>query len=118
MCSVGKDMKLPGTSPQLTQLIRQCTAAHLNVAISAEEEGDCLSDYPQLGAELAACCGSEESVCTSGYEGTLSINECIYILDEFNNSMDTLDSELLAKPGPANPRYCQQAKNNGVAIIP
>lgn len=118
MCSVGTDSKLPGTSPQLTQLIRQCTAASLNIAASVEFGGSCESDYPQLGMMMDSCCGGEESLCTDGYEGSLTIGECIYYLDEFNNSTDTLYPEAFRKPGKANPTYCQGAKNNGVAIIP
>jgi hypothetical protein len=115
MCSVGTDGKILG--PNKTQLIRQCTAAYLNVAVTLAEEGDCSSGYPQLNAVLDACCDSD-SICTGEYQGSYTMGACINILDEFNNSEDTLDSELLNRPGMADPTACQGSKGNGVVVQP
>ena len=113
MCSVGKDSKIQG--PQQTQLIRQCTAAYLNVAATLAQGGNCASET-NITELLDVCC-DDSSVCT-GDPGSLSVTQCIDALDAFNNSPDTLDSELFAKPGPANPRFCQDAKNNGIVVFP
>jgi hypothetical protein len=61
ICSVGRDGSILG--PQLTQLVRQCTAAALNIAASAEGGGNCSSEFPNLDAQMAACC-SAQSACT------------------------------------------------------
>jgi hypothetical protein len=113
MCSVGKDAKILG--PQTTQLIRQCTAAYLNVAATLANGGDCSSDT-NIETLLDACC-DDESICT-GIDSGITIDGCISALDEFNNSQDTLFPDAFSRPGPANSRYCQAAKNNGIVVFP
>jgi hypothetical protein len=113
MGSVGKDHKILGS--QLTQLVRQCTAAYLNVAATLANGGDCSSET-NIETLLGACC-DEESICT-GVDSGVSINACISALDEFNNSPDTLDPDAFNAPGPANSSYCRDAKNNGVVVHP
>jgi hypothetical protein len=87
ICSVGRDGQILG--PQLTQLVRQCTAALLNVAASASGGGNCPADLPPLTSLLNGCCGAA-SVCTGDPVEGLTIQSCIDRLDEFNNSPDTL----------------------------
>ena len=114
ICSVGKDGKILG--PQLTQLVRQCTAALLNVAASRALEGECLTDFPELGELLTGCCG-DESVCTGDTVPGFSVEQCINSLDDFNNTVpDTLNFPF--RPGPANSRICRAAKGNGVVVSP
>lgn len=115
MCSVGKDNKILG--PQKTQLIRQCMAAYLNVTATEEGGGNCTSDLPSLGGVLDGCCDAV-SACTD-VAGAYTVNQCIGLLDSFNNSFDTLDPYgVFMQPGPANPKLCQGAKNNNVVIRP
>jgi hypothetical protein len=114
ICSVGKDHKLQ-ESPQMAQLIRQCTAAALNIAVSTEEGGSCESES-NIGMVYNNCCDAE-SICTGVDEG-MSINECIYQLDEFNNSMDTLDSDVFDSLGRAQNRKCRKSRNNGTVVTP
>jgi hypothetical protein len=116
ICSVGKDGKILG--PQLTQLIRQCTAAYLNVAATLEGDGNCTTEFADLSQVLDACCDAE-SLCTSDPVGGFSVTHCIDVLDAFNNSLDSLASfGPFLKPGPADPSACQGAKNNGVVVTP
>ncbi len=116
MCSTGTDGKILG--PQVTQLVRQCTAAALNIASSAEGGGNCSTTFPNLNATMAACC-STQSVCTGFPNEDFSVNSCIEALDAFNNSADTLAPfEPFVSPGPANPRICQAARGNGMVVIP
>lgn len=112
MCSVGRDPKTNSTSNQQVQLVRQCMAAELNIAASADGDGNCFSQDPSLAALMAECC---EDLCTSGANGsTISGSTCIERLDAFNNSVDTLDSYgPFLSPGPADPTYCKDSKNNG-----
>jgi hypothetical protein len=111
---VGKDGKILGS--QLTQLVRQCTAALLNVAASRALEGECLTDFPQLGDLLTGCCG-DESVCTGDTVPGFSVGQCINSLDAFNNTgPDTLNFPF--RPGPANSRICRAARGNGVVVSP
>jgi hypothetical protein len=113
LCSMGTDKKILGQ--QETQLIRQCTAAALNVAATLAEGGNCASDT-NIATVFAACCDAD-SVCT-GVDTGYSISECIYLVDEFNNSMDTFDPEAFNNPGPAKPTKCQNSKGNGVVVSP
>jgi hypothetical protein len=116
ICSVGRDHTVLG--PQLTQLVRQCTAAALNIAASIEGGGNCSTTFPNLTEQFAACCG-DESICTGDEVEDFTIESCIETLDSFNNSIDTLEpfGDFLS-PGPANPRICMAARNNGVVVTP
>jgi hypothetical protein len=112
ICSVGTDHKILG--PQLTQLVRQCTAARLNVAASATAPGGGCSGALPL---LTACCG-DASVCTMDPDKEM-IEACVAELDKFNNSADTLDPfGPFVSPGPADPSKCQDSKGNGVVVTP
>jgi hypothetical protein len=116
ICSVGNDHTILG--PQLTQLVRQCTAALLNVAASASGGGNCPGDLPDLTSLLNGCCGAA-SVCTGDPVAGLTVQSCIDQLDAFNNSPDTLPPfGPFVNPGPANPAQCQAARNNGVVVTP
>jgi hypothetical protein len=116
LCSVGTDGKILG--PQETQLIRQCTAAALNIAASRAGGGNCSTTFPNLDKEMAGCC-SAKSACTGFPTDGFTINSCIGILDAFNNSVDTL-----LPFGPflgsqrADPSVCQDAKGNGIVVTP
>jgi hypothetical protein len=116
ICSVGRDGQILG--PQLTQLVRQCTAALLNVAASASGGGNCPGDLPPLTSLLNGCCGAE-SVCTGDPVGGLNIQSCIDQLDAFNNSPDTLPPfGSFVSPGPADSSKCRDSRNNGVVVTP
>lgn len=116
MCSVGKDGKIMGE--QMTQLVRQCTAAALNIAATQALGGNCNTSPATEGidATYAACCGAE-SICTDNAVEGYSVNSCIYALDTFNNTPDdTLNFDYPV--GKAQPSYCQQSKNNGIVVDP
>jgi hypothetical protein len=117
ICSVGRDGQILG--PQLTQLVRQCTAAALNIAASIEGGGNCSTDFPNLTEQFDACCGSDPSICTGDEVEDFTITGCIETLDAFNNSIDTLDpfGDFLS-PGPADSSICRDARNNDVVVTP
>jgi hypothetical protein len=116
ICSVGRDGQILG--PQLTQLVRQCTAAALNIAASGEGGGNCSSEFPNLDAQMAACCGAQ-SACTGDPSEGFTVNSCIEILDAFNNSSDTLAPfGPFVSPGPADSSVCRDSRNNGVVVTP
>jgi hypothetical protein len=114
ICSVGKDHKILGA--QLTQLVRQCTAAALNIASSQELGGNCNSDYPGIDELFATCCGAD-SVCTDPGAELYNVTNCSSTLDMFNNwDPDTLNFDYPI--GSADPTACQGAKNNGIVVRP
>jgi hypothetical protein len=116
ICSVGRDHEILG--PQLTQLVRQCTAAALNIAASREGGGNCSTDFPNLTEQFASCCG-DESICTGDEVEDFTITGCIETLDAFNNSPDTLEPfGPFISPGPADSSICRDARNNGVVVTP
>jgi hypothetical protein len=114
ICSVGTDGKLLG--PQLTQLVRQCTAALLNVAASLTLEGDCTGAFPDLATLLDACCDAD-SVCTGADIPGFSLGACIDQVDAFNNTeLDTVTFPF--NTGPAKSGPCRASKGNGVVVSP
>jgi hypothetical protein len=116
ICSVGQDHDILG--PQLTQLVRQCTAAALNIAASTEGGGNCSTEFPNLERQMAACC-SAHSACTGFETGQFTVESCIETLDAFNNSIDTLDPfGPFVRPGPADSSVCRESRNNGVVVMP
>jgi hypothetical protein len=116
ICSVGRDGQILG--PQLTQLVRQCTAAALNIASSAEGGGNCSTTFPNLANQMANCC-SAQSVCTGFPNDNFTVNSCIEALDAFNNSIDTLPPfGPFVSPGAADSSVCRDARNNGVVVTP
>jgi hypothetical protein len=116
ICSVGRDHDILG--PQLTQLVRQCTAAALNIAASTEGGGNCSAQFPNLDQQMAACC-SAQSACTGNAPAGFTVESCIETLDAFNNSIDTLPPF-----GPfigsqrADSSVCRDSRNNGVVVFP
>ncbi len=113
LCKSGKDFKNNDTSPQQLQLIRQCTAATLNIASTAANHGNCFSEFGDLAALMDECC---EGLCNAGAPAAfISGSGCIEDLDVFNNSDDTLDPvpDLFLDPGPADPGPCKEANGNG-----
>jgi len=116
ICSVGRDGKILG--PQLTQLVRQCTAAALNIAASVEGGGNCSTNFPNLTEQFASCCG-DQSICTGDAVEDFTITSCIETLDAFNNSIDTLEPfGPFISPGPADSSICRDARNNGKVVTP
>lgn len=134
MCSIGKD---PASfndgktiSPQLAQLTRQCMAAQLNLAITEAFEGDCngTSGLPSdTTAILGFCCGigeevGEYSVCNPPAPGVGEeyLGACIGFVDYFNNFDDEefeSENDICeyfdgAVDCNAEPKYCQDAKND------
>jgi hypothetical protein len=115
MCSTGRDFKKYDGGSQQGQLVRQCTAALLNVAVTEEEGGNCTGDYPSLAGTLAACCTGEDALVCGGMPMGYDTGYCIDMLDAFNNSYDTLFVEGFGA-GPADSSVCRESRNNGVAI--
>jgi len=119
MCMSGTDAKKAGSNMHYLQLVRQLTAAKLNVAASLEDGGTCdtvggvnIDDLIER-CEAAALCGD------SGPKGgsLITASGCIGLLDAFNNSEDTLDVfGPFVSPGPAAPGECQEANGNGVIV--
>ena len=96
ICSVGQDGRILG--PQLTQLVRQCTAAALNIAASTEGGGNCTAEFPNLARQMDACCDAR-SVCTGTESEGFTVESCIEALDAFNNSIDTLRRSRSSQSG-------------------
>jgi len=112
MCWGGRDFKTADTSASQLQLIRQCMAAHLNIAATTAGAGNCDASFPNISGLINSCC---EDLCTLGPDaGEISDANCIELLDVFNNSNDTLDpyGDFIS-PGPADPTECRQANGNG-----
>jgi hypothetical protein len=112
MCVNANDAWPNSTSPQQLSLIRACTAAALNFAASAEGGGNCSGHSTDILATLDHCCNT---VCTLGLPGwRISNSQCIEMVDDFNNSNDTLPAfGPFISPGPADPGYCQDSNGNG-----
>ena len=117
MCVSGQDAKKasPKSSMHYLQLVRQLTAAKLNIAASATNEGTCdIVGGVDIDALIASCellCGASDKV--------IAASGCIAGLDAFNNSVDTLETfGPFIQPGPAVPGECQEANGNGTIVRP
>lgn len=115
LCSIGRD-KGEYDSPQQAQLTRQCAAAALNIAASAELGGSCEEELSF--ARFSECCGVE--LCAEGTKDEITASGCIEDLDAFNNAElgEFDDQELchvleLGPPCAADPSQCQIAGDNG-----
>ncbi|HSR67047.1 MAG TPA: hypothetical protein VLU25_03830 [Acidobacteriota bacterium] len=97
-------------NPAYTQLVRQLTAAKLNLAATAANNGDCGPDIELLIAECEDLCGEDKK--------TISNSGCIEALAAFNESLDTFEvtPAPFDHPGRAHPAQCQEANGNGVVI--
>jgi hypothetical protein len=114
MCGTGgPDFKPNNTSPQQLQLIRQCTAAALNLEASLVGTLNCEAAFPGITADFNNCCG-DGGVCDSGKTGKqISDSGCIGILDAFNNQFDASDFPAFLVNSSAQPEQCQIANGNG-----
>jgi len=119
MCMSGQDAKQAGTNMHYLQLVRQLTAAKLNIAASATNEGTCDTVG---GVDIDALIERCESLTLCGDTGAkagklIAASLCIEQLDAFNNSDDTLEVfGPFVTPGPADPTECQEANGNGIIV--
>ncbi len=99
-------------NPPYAQLVRQLTAAKLNLAATAANGGSCAEEIDQLIQGCEMLCGANKKV--------ISNSGCIEALAAFNESPDTFPTTPppFDRPGPANPRECQIANGNGLLIGP
>jgi hypothetical protein len=72
-----------GIAPQNLQLVRQCTAAQLNLAATQAAEGDCNSEISGIEQRIDECCMPHQ--CTASADA-ISASGCIGDLDAFNNA--------------------------------
>jgi hypothetical protein len=113
-----------GIAPQNLQLVRQCTAARLNLAATREAEGDCDSEIPGIEGRIDACCTLEQ--CTAP-ASAITASGCIGDLDAFNNAgFDGNELEIPETfptsrgtgvrgnfpPGAGNSSTCRRANGN------
>ena len=104
------DKKTCGRVPAYAQLVRQLTAAKLNLAATAANGGNC-------GVEIQTLIDDCEDLCDRS-QSAISSSGCIEALDAFNNSQDTfaITPPPFDNPGRADPSQCQAASGNGYLI--
>ncbi len=93
------------------QLVRQLTAAKLNLNATAANGGFCGGD---IFARIAEC----ENLYCDENQKTISGSGCIEDLAGFNESLDSfaVTPSPFDSPGPADPTQCRAANGNGVVI--
>lgn len=98
------------SNPAYAQLVRQLTAAKLNLEATSANGGRCGDAVADRIVECEALCGNDQE--------TISTSGCIEDLAAFNESLDTFPftPPPFDSPGPANPRHCQRANGNGIVI--
>jgi hypothetical protein len=116
ICSVGSDSNTLGIDPSDMQLVRQCMAAEINFAASAQDGGNCSNTVTGIANVLTACCGAGGVCATGGTAvGLNTVSSCIGALDAFNSLETTItNSKYLTSPGPADSSQCQIAGGDGV----
>lgn len=123
LCFNGGDARTASTSTQQLMLVRQCTAAQLNLAATRAGGGDCSTwkaedqerdDTSALNIvqRITDCC---ETTCPSGMSGPrLDKTGCIEDLREFNRSKSTMSPfGPFVSPGHGDKNLCRAAKGNG-----
>lgn len=126
LCESGQDAKTGKgnsfyTSPQQLQLIRQCTAAALNLAASGKDGGisagllACEGADPGITTTFNNCCVGPTSTCDSGKSGSaIGASNCIDLLGAFNALESGDFSQVGLTNSPALPAQCQAATGNGL----
>jgi len=105
------------TSSQQLQLIRQCTAAAINLKLSGNGsitagEQAC-SSFPNIATTFTNCCVGTGSTCDSGQTGqAISNSGCITTLDAFNNQFDNVSFPTGFVNEAANSSFCGLATGN------
>ena len=115
LCFSDFDADQCGISPQQLRLIRQCTAAAINIAVTLSTGCPCANCeyvHPGLTALMEECC---VELCTSDATGQeITESTCIERLTAFNESEDTLEPfGPFIDPGPGAPETCEEANGNG-----
>jgi hypothetical protein len=108
MCvSPGRESK---TNRAYAQLVRQLTAAKLNLAATVANAGFCVGDIDTTIDQCEALCGADQR--------TISASGCIEQLAGFNESQDTFafTPAPFDSPGPADPTECRAANGNGTVV--
>jgi hypothetical protein len=92
------------------QLVRQLTAAKLNLAATAVNGGFCGGNIQTKISRCEELCGEDQK--------TISESGCIDELAGFNETQDTFSvtPSPFDSPGPANPTQCRAANGNGIVI--
>jgi len=105
------------TSDQQLQLIRQCTAAAINLQLSGDGsitagETAC-SAFPTIATTFGNCCVGPTSTCDSGASvAAINASGCIGTLDAFNNQFDNVSFPTGFVNEPAKPTACGIATGN------
>jgi hypothetical protein len=112
LCFGSRDFKAADTFVQQLQLIRQCTAAQLNIAATSAGGGSCETAFPGINQTIASCC---DDLCSSGASSAeIGASGCIELLIAFNDLRDTLDPfGSLIQPGSTQPSECRQSTGDG-----
>jgi hypothetical protein len=114
LCESGKDFKNNNTTPQQLQLIRQCTAAALNLEASRVANLGCETADPGITVAFNNCCVGTSSTCDSGKSSSqIDASGCIGTLDAFNNQFETTDFPGFLTNTSAQPAQCKAANGNG-----
>ena len=118
LCSNANDFK---QNPAYLSLVAQLTAAKLNLnAAAALSPGAMCSTWRYQDVsiqEWIKYCEAQE-IC-GGSKKAISGSGCIEALTAFNESQETGFEgipSLFDRPGPADPRECQEARGNGIYI--
>jgi hypothetical protein len=120
MCQLGTVAHDLNIDPVQSNLIFQCAAAALNLAVTTQDGGSCGTTLPGSDLTFDQCCG-DLGTCATG--DLLTLNACQMAVSNFNamfencpdpsNPLCTSSSTLLSSPGPANPNACQSTRKTG-----
>ncbi|TAM82166.1 MAG: hypothetical protein EPN47_09465 [Acidobacteria bacterium] len=112
MCSLGQDAAKLGIDPTQANLIFQCAAAELNLAVTQQDGGNCGNTIPNSILTFDQCCGLA-GACATGDPNLIS--GCQQAVSAFNAQFDTTtlnSGSVLNTPG-ADSSNCRVANGNG-----
>jgi hypothetical protein len=111
MCSLGQDAAKLGIDPTQANLIFQCAAAELNLAVTQQDGGNCGNTIPNSILTFDQCCGLAGACAIAD---PALISGCQAAVGAFNAQYDTTtltSGSVLNNPG-ASPGNCQAANGN------
>jgi hypothetical protein len=121
LCVNSNDAKACRTKTKETSLIRQCTAAALNLRVSNDPSANlsCEGSLPGITALFNSCCVGTSSTCGSGgIAPGPSIEFCTTALDAFNSEFEnTAFPSFLNNTNVSDSTQCQVAAGNGFLNI-
>ncbi len=111
MCSLGQDAAKLGIDPTQANLIFQCAAAELNLAVTQQDGGSCGNTIPNSTYTFDQCCGLAGACATANPATLYGCQQAVSAFNQLYDNTTLTSGSVLNNPG-ADPSNCQAANGN------